>query len=976
MKRALLLTAAGIALFWQVLSAQPSALWRPFNTQGMGFVDGLIVHPYSGETYIRTDVGGVFKWYGALWGNLTDGITLTENKTIANVESFALDYNTLQDTQVIYAVCGNGLPSYLIKSENNGASWTRMGGWPGNSTVVRGNSQWKHVGERLAIDPNDASVLYYGSRNNGLLRSNNEGAAWAEVDTFPVIGGNGGLLVQGGLSFVVFDPSELEEIKEQLVSKNIYVGVIDGGVWRSSDGGQSFCHLADGPDTSYYMPVRAVFSAGKLVVAYEAAGNLPDGAIWQFEPGDSCTLGTWTDKTPGLPNIADCPVYTTFPYNAVNVHPTNPDVVAAVAKGQTPRKIFITENFSAPQPQWKVISNEPAVNFQSCQSDYRPSAIQVPAWGYGLSHPTEEVGGLAFNPLDTGGILIATGHGMYRVDNYAADSVNIVAAEYMRGLEELRVSQMIAPPNPDGNYLVTTAAEMLGFGYSNPDNVPDEKIIRNWEGNGLSLAYCAKKPATMAIIGADPGSPTINQQLLVSHDAGLTWDKFWNQPGGCDDAPWGGNIAISATDSSNMVWVPEFRTFGSTCLGGPTINKPRYTIDGGQNWELCSGIDFAGGSFPFTLNSTSRIGKFLESDKINGSRFYYYAVPVDTAFSGQIWSSANGGATWTKMCQGCLPATSYGQLKANPYREGDLWFAPYSENPLESDTSGSELKLWHSTDGGVNWEAVSGIDQVYHFGLGMPVDASPDATLFVHGVLNNVEGIYYSPNNGDAFANITGNVNYPLGLITNLEGDLQTEGRVYLSTWGRGVFYGDILQAPLRVEFSELLKATRIEEDALLTWATASEVNHDRFEVGRMVMASNRTAGDFEPIGTVASAGNATTTQRYHYTDREPGQGVNCYRLRSLDLDGSFEYSNVACVRFDEPGTVRVFPNPSRGSLEIVIDQPNGLVTVALNDITGRLLLSKNTGLDGRLTLDLSHLQNGVYLLRANEVTERVVLAK
>jgi len=976
MKRALLLTAAGVALFWQALSAQPTAVWRPFNTQGMGFVDGLLVHPFNGETYIRTDVGGVFKWYGAFWGNLTDGITLTRNKAIANVESFALNYNTSQDTQVIYAVSGNGLPSYLSKSENNGVSWANMGGWPGGTVEVRGNSQWKHVGERLAIDPNDADLMYYGSRKNGLWRSNDEGLAWARVDTFPVIGSAGGLLVPGGLSFVVFDPTELEEIKEQLVSKNIYVGVIGGGIWRSSDGGQSFCHLSGGPDTSYYMPVRAVFSAGKLIVAYEAAGGIPDGAIWQYEPGGSCSIGAWTDKTPGLPNIGGCPIYTTFPYNAVAVQPSNPDVVAAVAKGFTPRKIFYTENFTALTPDWKLISDEPSDVFQTCLSDYRASSIVVPAWGYGQSHPYEEVGGIAFNPLDSNNLLLATGHGMYRVADYTSDSVSVVAAGYMQGLEELRVNQMIAPPNPDGNHFFTAVADVLGFGYANTDNVPEEKIIRGWEGNGLSLTYCNKKPTTVAIVGSDPGSPATNRQCLISHDAGLNWSDFWSRPAGCEAAPWGGNIALSGTDSLNMVWVPEFRTFLGGCPDGPVINHPRYTTDGGLTWILCDSLRFPGGSFPFTLNSTSRIGKFLESDKVNGSRFYYYAVPVDTAFSAQIWASNNGGASWSKMCQGCLPATNFGQLKANPYREGNLWFAPYSENPLESDTSGSERKLWHSTDGGVSWDTIPGIDTVYHFGLGMPVEASGNATLFVHGVLNQTEGIYYSGDNGITFTDITGFINYPLGLITNLEGDLQMEGRVYMSTWGRGVFYGDVQFEPLRVEFSEPLRAVGVDKIARLTWATASEINHDRFEVERVIMAANRLVGNFEPIGTVPSHGNSSALNRYHFTDHEPADGTNCYRLRSLDLDGSFEYSNVACVRFDQPGTMRVFPNPSRGSLEIVIDQPNEPVTVVLNDITGRLLLSKNTGLDGRLTLDLSHLQNGVYLLRANEVTERVVLAK
>ncbi len=177
-------------------------------------------------------------------------------------------------------------------------------------------------------------------------------------------------------------------------------------------------------------------------------------------------------------------------------------------------------------------------------------------------------------------------------------------------------------------------------------------------------------------------------------------------------------------------------------------------------------------------------------------------------------------------------------------------------------------------------------------------------------------------------------------------------------------------------EFSEPLRAVGVEKTAQLSWATASEINHDRFDVERVGMAASRLVGNFKPIGAVPSQGNSSELNRYHFTDYEPADGTNCYRLRSLDLDGSFEYSNVACVRFDQPGTVHVFPNPNRGSLEIVIEQAEEPVLVGLNDVTGKILLSKNTGADGRLTLDLTHLQNGVYLLRTNGVTKKVVLAK
>ena len=85
-------------------------------------------------------------------------------------------------------------------------------------------------------------------------------------------------------------------------------------------------------------------------------------------------------------------------------------------------------------------------------------------------------------------------------------------------------------------------------------------------------------------------------------------------------------------------------------------------------------------------------------------------------------------------------------------------------------------------------------------------------------------------------------------------------------------------------------EAVRIEDNIRLEWTTASELNNDYFEV-----LKSYDGEAFSVIGYVDGNGTSSEVIDYSYTDSEPKQAY--YRLRQLDYDGQFEYSDVVAAK-------------------------------------------------------------------------------
>ena len=162
------------------------------------------------------------------------------------------------------------------------------------------------------------------------------------------------------------------------------------------------------------------------------------------------------------------------------------------------------------------------------------------------------------------------------------------------------------------------------------------------------------------------------------------------------------------------------------------------------------------------------------------------------------------------------------------------------------------------------------------------------------------------------------------------------------------------------------------KNNVLLQWVTSSEINSSHFEVER-----SKDGKYFHRIGEVAAVGNSYLENHYSYLDRDIRLlrneiNIRYYRLRKVDLDGSFTYSQVRAIQLkgQDNGQVHLFPNPTHDLLHIdlpgYIDE--GTIYFDLTDMKGIRVASGQWDA-GVQSTQLLYLKNlgvgaGVFFLR------------
>jgi hypothetical protein len=127
---------------------------------------------------------------------------------------------------------------------------------------------------------------------------------------------------------------------------------------------------------------------------------------------------------------------------------------------------------------------------------------------------------------------------------------------------------------------------------------------------------------------------------------------------------------------------------------------------------------------------------------------------------------------------------------------------------------------------------------------------------------------------------------------------------------------GEIVPTASIVLPIELLsfKATLKNNVVELHWQTATETNNDYFVIERSVDGKT-----WESIDTIKGAGNSSNVLNYANNDDNPLSGTSYYRLKQVDFDKNFSYSDIAVVNFDGIKIEALFPNPSEGSFNLVM---------------------------------------------------------
>jgi len=203
----------------------------------------------------------------------------------------------------------------------------------------------------------------------------------------------------------------------------------------------------------------------------------------------------------------------------------------------------------------------------------------------------------------------------------------------------------------------------------------------------------------------------------------------------------------------------------------------------------------------------------------------------------------------------------------------------------------------------------------------------------------------------------SGNINFGNGTTcaagTSVAGDLTTDNSA-LST----------IEVLAGFPLPLILNNFSIQSDNCMTqlnWSTSSETNIEKFEIEK----SEANNANWKTIGSVLAHGNSSTNSTYYLKDDNTSinNKVVMYRLKMIDIDGSFVYSHVinALFRCDEQN-LSVFPNPvANGKLNVSLHSAENVEAI-LTSVTGQQI-QKIILKNGINNINVSELCNGVYIL-------------
>lgn len=163
----------------------------------------------------------------------------------------------------------------------------------------------------------------------------------------------------------------------------------------------------------------------------------------------------------------------------------------------------------------------------------------------------------------------------------------------------------------------------------------------------------------------------------------------------------------------------------------------------------------------------------------------------------------------------------------------------------------------------------------------------------------------------------------------------------------------------LPVKISSFLVGHNGEAAILVNWKTETEINAGNFEIQRSYDNSS-----YQTIAAIPSHVNSSLTQSYSYTDNTNNwKGVSYYRIKMLNIDGSFAYTTIKTVtgKGAKPGFV-MFPNPSFGNAKISITDISEPTIVQLFDNNGKLV--KTVAIKNNNVVELNDLGQGTYIVK------------
>jgi xyloglucan-specific exo-beta-1,4-glucanase len=751
-----------IGLLLKAPSAAPEPYkWGNVCFEGGGFVSGIITSKTQpGLVYARTDVGGAYRWdsTGGRWIPLMDFVSQLD-VGLLGTEALALDP---QDPRRLYILAGTEYFSdgktMIFRSNDYGQTFDTV-----NVTSLfkaHGNGMGRQTGEKLAVDPQNSAILFCGSRTKGLFKSSDTGKTWIQVPGTEVTAGNS-LVSDIGISFIIFDPSSGKTTEGG--TKTIYMGVAktNGSLYVSNNGGASFTTVAGTP--SNMMAMRGALSQGNLYITFSNSPgphSVNTGSVWKY----STATSQWTNITPkdenseyygsGSPGKA-------HGFGGISIDPADPQHI-----------ILTTVNCYSAQYRWSnKKDNAGDIIFVSTDGGATWKNL-FPAWitNDGTNANVDAngnnwidgtaihwAGSIEFDPFYPKRVWVTSGNGVFRTDDITATSP--LWKFQSRGLEETVPLDIVSVP---GGPLVTAIGDYDGARYT--DIYRSAPAHEPRIGTTVSLGY---GPLNGTFVRAghvtdySTNPPTESDVLYYSTDTAKTWTQL-------PTPKVGKGYTVLNADGSVILHRAEV---------GNTVYR---SADKGVTWTTVNGLD--------GQSSTCRI----IPDPVDKNIFYI----LDQ--QGWFMVSSDGGANFTKQSrinddQQGLYQNSTSMMRTVPGKKGHL-LIPLDQNQLWQPGGYSRNGLALTEDGGNTFVRFPAVNVCVSVGLGKAAPGKDYYAIYIWGAANNGPiGIYRSIDKGDTWERINddrhqfggpGNGNFVVG-------DFNVYGRVYMSTVGRGLIYGE-----------------------------------------------------------------------------------------------------------------------------------------------------------------------------------------
>lgn len=914
----------------------------------------------------------------------SQALTWTErgpNNVAGRIRALAIDIRTTGTPTILAGGASGG----MWKSTDGGSSWTKKTTASqlhsvtcvAQDTRVGSQDIWYYgTGENVGNSAGGEGATYLG---NGVFKSTDNGETWTQLTATNTA---------DNTSFSS-DWQYIFNIAVHPTSGRIYAATT-GGVYRSIDGGTNWTKVLNPNNSNTLKTDVTIASDGTIYSATSSDGGDIVGIRKSTDDGDN-----WTNVSPTLP--------ATYGRTIIKTAPSSSGVV-----------YFFTEGVSGANNTPNV-HNHQLWRSADAGSNWTNISSVIPAnTAPTLDNLSTQNGYdmlLSVKP-DNPNFIIVGGVSIFKIHDVTNDTQTL-AEKHIGGYgiaanNTANALNDFKNHHPDNHIGVFKPGSNIIFYCGNDGGVHLANDITAassgtfWEtpirtGLNVSQFYNASLDKTNGSGFISGGLQDRGNWMARTTGALQSWQEVSGGDGCFTEIdPSGTNVFMSTTNGNIFRFAKTDATSpvaATTAMKPATLNNPLFVNPFDVDDNSGDIIYFSGG----TTGKTSGIWRstdasaetpnwayFVNSEvageqvsaitvsKAGSANVLYYGTSGGKVFRIDAANTADVATTTPTNITGGFPAGYVSSIAVDPAN---------SANVMVTFSNYNVDRIWYSTNSGGAWTSVTGNltganSPSVRWAKMFSVSGTP------HYFLATSTGVYYTTNlNGGSTSwtqegtNTIGNV-----VVTTID-YRASDGVLIAATHGRGVFETTIA-TPLPVELTSFA-ATYTGDGVLLNWQTATEVNNYGFNVER------RTNNEsWIKIGFVQGHGNSNSSKTYSYLDKDAPSGKVYYRLKQIDFDGKFEYSNIVEVSVNVLNRLELqqnFPNPFNPVTTISYNLPNvSKVKLVVYDVTGRevatLINEFQSAGKHYVNFNASRIASGVYYYRiqAGEIiqTKKMILVK